>query len=88
MNLTAGTLAAVVKYPLLLQPRLGAGRHMYAEDLPVIQRPAGAGLEAGTVQQRTVECQIMDIADDIAHSAYDLKTRWRPASSRRWTQWR
>ena len=35
MNLTAGTLAAVVKYPYLLQPRPGRGaKGVYAEDLP------------------------------------------------------
>ena len=73
MNLTAGTLAAVVKYPYLLQPRPGRGaKGVYAEDLPVIQRLQALGLSVGTVQ-RTVECQIMDIADDIAYSAYDLE---------------
>ncbi|MEO3690503.1 deoxyguanosinetriphosphate triphosphohydrolase family protein [Roseateles paludis] len=77
MNLTAGTLAAVVKYPYLLQPRPGRGaKGVYAEDLPVIQRLQALGLSSGVrvgTAQRTVECQIMDIADDIAYSAYDLE---------------
>lgn len=73
MNLTAGTLAAVIKYPYLLQPQPGRGaKGVYAEDLPVVQRLQALGLTVGT-EQRTVECQIMDIADDIAYSAYDLE---------------
>lgn len=77
MNLTAGTLAAVVKYPYLLQPQPGRGaKGVYADDLPVIQRLQALGLSVGLsvgTERRTVECQIMDIADDIAYSAYDLE---------------
>lgn len=75
MNLTAGTLAAVVKYPYPLgKPGRGAvaGKGIYEEEMPVIQALQALGLGLSP-QRRTLECQIMDIADDIAYSAYDLE---------------
>lgn len=75
MNLTAGTLAAVVKYPYQLG-KTGrgavAGKGIYEEEMPVIHALQALGLGLSP-QRRTLECQIMDIADDIAYSAYDLE---------------
>ena len=66
-ELTAGTLAAVVGTPICCSPGPGAGaKGVYAEDLRSSSSACGAGLEWGTVQ-RIGECQIMDIADDIAY---------------------
>jgi dGTPase len=75
MNLTAGTLAAVVKYPYQLGTAgrgALAGKGIYEEEMPVIHALQALGLGLSP-QRRTLECQIMDIADDIAYSAYDLE---------------
>lgn len=79
MNLTAGTLAAVVKYPFQLGAtgrKAGrgavAGKGIYEEEMPVIHALQALGLGV-SAERRTLECQIMDIADDIAYSAYDLE---------------
>jgi len=75
MNLTAGTLAAVVKYPYPLgKPGRGAvaGKGIYEEEMPVIHALQALGLGLSPLR-RTLECQVMDIADDIAYSAYDLE---------------
>ena len=79
MNLTVGTLAAVLKYPFRLDsPGRKASRHplpgkgIYAEEMPVLHALQALGLGVG-VERRTLECQIMDFADDIAYSAYDLE---------------
>ena len=75
MNLTAGTLAAVVKYPYQLGKAgrgVVAGKGIYEEEMPVIHALQALGLGLSP-QRRTLECQIMDIADDIAYSAYDLE---------------
>ncbi|MDR7332494.1 dGTP triphosphohydrolase [Roseateles asaccharophilus] len=79
MNLTAGTLAAVLKYPYQLGAtgrKAGrgavAGKGIYEEEMPVLHALQALGLGLSP-QRRTLECQIMDIADDIAYSAYDLE---------------
>jgi len=75
MNLTAGTLAAVVKYPYPLGKSgrgAVAGKGIYEEEMPVIHALQALGLSLSP-QRRTLECQIMDIADDVAYSAYDLE---------------
>ncbi|MCL1900137.1 MAG: deoxyguanosinetriphosphate triphosphohydrolase [Promicromonosporaceae bacterium] len=68
LNLTRATLDATVKYPW------GAADNpakfgFYADDVPVY-----AWLRAGApAGQRSLEAQVMDLADDIAYSVHDVE---------------
>lgn len=73
LNLTRASLDAAVKYPWTLAQGqlLGKGRKfcVYPDDEPVFQwlkRGAPAGCTP-------LECQIMDLSDDIAYSVHDVE---------------
>jgi dGTPase len=79
LNLSYRSLAAVLKYdaqiPLRRRQRASLKKGYYASEHELVERiksnvgrPAAAG-----VKFKTVECQLMDIADDIAYSTYDLE---------------
>lgn len=79
LNLTIGTLAAIIKYD---KPYSGPQRNIngklivtkgyYPEEGDIVR---AIKKRLGVEQRKlyTIECQIMDIADDIAYSAYDLE---------------
>jgi len=80
LNLTVGTLAAILKYD-----RRHAGpayndrgellvtKGYYRDEEEIVRElKLRLGVESGRALY-TIECQIMDIADDIAYSAYDLE---------------
>jgi dGTPase len=76
LNLTARAIGAIVKYnrriPIRLgQPRLVKG--FYNEDLEAVEftRKMITG-DPNAKDFRTVECSIMECADDIAYSTHDL----------------
>jgi dGTPase len=77
LNLTARSLAAVLKYdraiPLSREDSKLAKGYYSSESALVrwIKRQVAGGDYEGTF--KTVECQIMDIADDIAYSTYDIE---------------
>jgi dGTPase len=82
LNLTFGTLAGVLKYPVvsrgptredLKRGKVRLHKGYYAEETAVVNELKAALKLPKDRQLRTVECQIMDIADDIAYSAYDLE---------------
>ena len=78
LNLTYRSLAAVLKYdrPIPVERRQSDDlvKGYYASEADLVKRikkqvgkpPKGVGF-------KTIECQIMDIADDIAYSTYDLE---------------
>ena len=83
LNLTARTLAAVLKYDerlLIPKTKEENGKKIYkvqkgyykneAEIIDFVKKYLEP--EKGE-KLKTIECQIMDIADDIAYSAYDLE---------------
>lgn len=79
LNLTVGTLASIIKYdqPLELeQPKddgtVPVAKGYYKSEADIVARIKSI-LGASDVPLYTLECQIMDIADDIAYSAYDLE---------------
>ncbi|WP_105565199.1 deoxyguanosinetriphosphate triphosphohydrolase family protein [Microbacterium halophytorum] len=81
LNLTAAVRAAVLKYPWRRgeggQRRGGASKfNYYAVDEQDVAQALAAypAIEQG---QQTVECSIMDIADDIAYSLHDLDDFYR-----------
>lgn len=78
LDLTYRTLASVLKYDSKIPKRkLGAKLHKgyYASEAPLVKKIKAAvapGLGSKTAF-KTIECAIMDIADDIAYSTYDLE---------------
>ena len=85
LNLTYRTLAAVLKYDKEI-PREGKERgkgshgaikgYYYTEADLVRQIKKSVGALPGT-RFKTVECAIMDVADDIAYSTYDLEDSFK-----------
>ena len=83
LNLTYRTLAGVLKYdkciPRCRDAEAGLVKGYYESERKLVERVkehvcrVGHGAEKGAF--KTVECQIMDIADDIAYSTYDLEDR-------------
>lgn len=79
LNLTARTLASIIKYDQLLEPTQNEKgkyevRKGYYETEKKIVEFIKKQLKVESGQRlKTVECQIMDIADDISYSAYDLE---------------
>jgi dGTPase len=76
LNLTYRTLAAIVKYDGVIPDKLDGGKKekgIYGCDAHILSEiKAKLGVAEKEVM-RTIECQIMDIADDIAYSTYDLE---------------
>jgi dGTPase len=77
LNLTYRSLAAVLKYDEEILFRQSADPLMkgyYPEEKELVKhiKKAVSG-DANLKDFKTVECQIMDIADDIAYSTYDLE---------------
>jgi dGTPase len=77
LNCTFRSLASVLKYDRLIEPRAKSEpltKGYYGEEKDLVSRikQAVAG-NPNFPGFKTVECQIMDIADDIAYSTYDLE---------------
>lgn len=78
LNLSFRSLAAVLKYDSMIPEQfdIGAGVHkgFYASEnslVKLIKKNVTHGRNP-PLTFKTIECQIMDIADDIAYSTYDL----------------
>lgn len=71
LNLTCRTLAAALKYDTPLPNEANKGYYQTeAEVVAEIKRAVTSGYDG---KIKTIECQIMDLADDIAYSTYDLE---------------
>ena len=83
LNLTYRTLAALLKYDKPIPPRRirrrGPVKGYYGSEAALVSRVKQhvLGLADDEVPEsgafKTIECHIMDIADDIAYSTYDLE---------------
>ncbi len=78
LNLTYRTLAAVLKYDKCIperRPKAGLVKGYYESERELVERVKErvAGPTRLETEFKTVECQIMDLADDIAYSTYDLE---------------
>jgi dGTPase len=78
LNLTFRSLAAVLKYdkeiPLKRSEKAAFEKGYYASEKSLIsQTKQMVGAPPKGTKFKTVECQLMDIADDIAYSTYDLE---------------
>lgn len=83
LNLTARVLASVLKYDRMI-PRvrgksatLCKGYYKSERELVNWFKKMVVGQILDTVDFKTVECQIMDLADDIAYSTYDLEDAFK-----------
>ncbi|MCF6775193.1 dNTP triphosphohydrolase [Thiotrichales bacterium 19X7-9] len=82
LNLTYRTLAAVLKYdykipPYVAQTGIEPPKGYYVSEASLVDEIkahvlSGYELDVQT-PFKTIECQIMDLADDIAYSTYDLE---------------
>lgn len=78
LNVTYRSLASILKYDSKIEPRRSVHDRLekgyYACDEEVVNQIKGAvGQQNDGQYFKTIECQIMDIADDIAYSTYDLE---------------
>lgn len=78
LNLTYRSLASVLKYDKCISLRRTKGSKLekgyYASEQALVQEiKAKVGTPPANCPFKTIECQIMDIADDIAYSTYDLE---------------
>lgn len=81
LNLTYRTLAATIKYDKLIPPISDLGKltkGYYHDESNLVEdikekllEPYGATADKGDF--KTIECYIMDVADDIAYSTYDVE---------------
>ncbi|WP_432773581.1 dGTP triphosphohydrolase [Francisella salimarina] len=80
LNLTYRTLAATIKYDQLIPPISDLGKltkGYYNEESKLVEDIKHKLLEpygiTTTENFKTIECYIMDVADDIAYSTYDVE---------------
>jgi dGTPase len=78
LNLTFRSLAAVLKYdkviPLRRRKDSSLEKGYYSSEADLVDKvKINVGIPEGNIKFKTIECQIMDIADDIAYSTYDLE---------------
>lgn len=75
LNLTYRSLASILKYDTLIEPAEPSkvAKGYYASEKDIVQTVKENVAPGHTGKFKTIECQIMDIADDIAYSTYDLE---------------
>lgn len=82
LNLCSRSLASVLKYDCQIPMEVERSRSI-AKGFYFSERDVAARIKkdvcgrAGSTQLKTIECQIMDLADDIAYSTYDLEDAFK-----------
>ena len=68
LNLTKRTLLGVVKYSYLRSSN--PNKFLYEDDYLFVKTKINPDLKDG---KQTIDCQVMDLADEIAYAAHDLE---------------
>ncbi len=82
LNLSFRTLASVLKYdheiPIVRSPGDGIVKGYYHTEKEIVDQIKRHVLgEKADKKLKTIECKIMDIADDIAYSTYDMEDAFK-----------
>jgi dGTPase len=86
LNLTYRTMASLLKYDVMIPERASdredpnsVMKGYYAEDESLVSEIKRNVLGVDDFEEsfKTIECSIMDIADDIAYSTYDLEDNFK-----------
>ncbi len=82
LNLTARVIASVLKYdqmiPTVRKKGSSIKKGYYKSEREIVQKVKSCFFGGHTVRPfRTIECSIMDLADDIAYSTYDIEDAFK-----------
>ena len=85
LNLTARSIASILKYDNQITPQtkkrgqIKPIKGFYTSEKDIVDwvKKCVCGNKNYSGQFKTIECQIMDIADDIAYSTYDLEDSFK-----------
>ena len=82
LGLTYRTIASILKYDECIPSRRSASapvrKGYYETEAPLVQTLRSAiAPECTPGRFKTIECSIMDLADDIAYSTYDLEDAFK-----------
>ena len=84
LNLTARAIASALKYdnpiPTIRNKKDPLEKGYYESEIPIIDTVKSCLIENkldDDIKFKTVECSIMDIADDIAYSTYDVEDAFK-----------
>jgi len=79
LNLTARVIASALKYDMCIPEAVGENvvKGYYISEKPIVDKVKELFGSVPDKKFKTVECSIMDLADDIAYSTYDIEDAFK-----------